>query len=518
MTDVRENFINEIKNRGIFSEYLPKSYVMPYEQFNIYKFGGSRKDSIEPYTYTMSRFGIVGDRRQISIPDPSAYVALVNYIEDNDDIVSDLINLSKSDNYSFSRIIDSDEKIIEDEKGYIVDSLMVEVEKYDTPVNEEENIRSVFVNNMLDKINITKGACGILHIDISEFYRNIYTHNIATIKIGVDAALEAYNTNSSDPDYQNYKVLDEYVRALNGKRTNGLLIGPYISKIISEAILANVDMELTKKGLTYTRYADDYEFAIYSKEDIVKTKNDVARIFDRYSLRINNEKTRFEEYPFYIFSNFEKALGSVEQKKGAQEIIDLFNKFLKLEKSGEKGAIRYLLKAYDDKYKISDKDVFADYLVNVLCNDEKGLGLAAEIMIKEFKSQNIRVTPAMTAVLKRKLDYEIENEHEFEIIWLLYLFKHLEIKDVEGFIHHIWDSQFELAKVLILHEYSELLDDDMIVKAFNEATSWILLYEIAHKLNTSDAFDRFYPKLDLKHSKNFYKKLFEKNYTFYNEV
>jgi hypothetical protein len=68
------------------------------------------------------------------------------------------------------------------------------------------------------------------------------------------------------------------------------------------------------------------------------------------------------------------------------EIVELFNCFFSMEKKGEKGAVRYLLSAYPDNYIINDKNLYCDYLVNVICNDEKNMPLASKIFVKEYNS------------------------------------------------------------------------------------------------------------------------------------
>lgn len=79
-------------------------------------------------------------------------------------------------------------------------------------------------------------------------------------------------------------------------------------------------------------------------------------------------------------------------------------------------------------------------------------------------------------------------------------------------INKLWGTKFELVKVLLLHEYKEFITQEMLNNGFNEARSWILLYEIT--VVTGDK-ERFYAKLNIKNSKAFYDKLLEENYTFY---
>lgn len=510
VTLLEDEILQKLMEKNIFSEYLPKAFCMDNKKLDVFNAGGSYKDYIEPYSYTMSRLGQKGDRRTISIPDASAYVSVLNYLRDNKSILKYIANLSIDDINSFSRVVNSDSTLIDDDEGYgnIIHPLGV----FDSgdKSEEEEKKRSIFIDNMLIKIDRTKGACGILHVDISEFYRSIYTHAITTIKLGVEGAREAYNNISTDNDYLTYCTLDKVIRSLNGKRTNGLLVGPYISKVISEAILARVDEDLRNKNLVFTRYADDYEFAVYNRDEIDSIKEDIFGIFGRYFFVINNEKTKFEEYPFYVFSNFEHALGMTDNEKKDIEVIELFNKFWELEKNGEKGAIRYLLKAYQDKYKVEDETVYCNYLINVLCNDEKALALSCEILIREYEKERITIGESTKAILLKKLNQEVKNKHEWEAIWLVYLMKHIDCNIPDKLQNELWESGFELLKVMWIHEYS--VDIGKIKDCFEKSKSWILLYELAVKIGNIDCF---LDKLKVKNSRNFYIKLFNSGFSFY---
>lgn len=510
MRNINDEIIERLKERSIFSEYLPKNFCMDYKDYNIYNAGGSHKDIIEPYLYSMSRLTKKGARRTISIPNASAYVAVINYLAANNDIIEEIVNLSANDEGSFSRIVDSNKILIDNDGVYDRECLSLQILDDGDRSLEEEKKRSVFVENMLYKIERTKGACGILHIDISEFYGSIYTHAITAINLGIDGALEAFYNKSQRKDYKIYKNLDCMIRGLNGKRTNGLLIGPYLSKVIAEAVLSKVDEELRSSNLVFTRYADDYEFAIYNISEIDAIKTRIVSIFDRFFFKINNEKTYFESYPFYLFSNFERVLGRTEEGKEDIEITELFNKFWKLEMNGEKGAVRYLLKSYQGKYTIKDNEVYCNYLINVLSNDEKALALSCKILIEEYNCQRICINDSTKGVLLTKLENEFENKHEWETIWLVYLLKKISCDIPSDIFEKLWQSDFQLLKVLMIHEYQ--IDKEKLRDCFFKSDSWLLLYEIAVSLGD---FEMFADKLSIKNSRNFYQKLFEKNYRFY---
>jgi len=151
-----DQLLERIKDKGIFSEYLPKNFNLESSEFNIYGAGASHKDKIEPYSYYMSRFGEKGDRRLISIPEISGYVALVNYLRDNKEIITDIVNLSIADKNSFSRLVNDDEEISDvDTYGKAIYSIELAI---DDETNEAlPKKHSNFIDSMFHKIKI--GNC-----------------------------------------------------------------------------------------------------------------------------------------------------------------------------------------------------------------------------------------------------------------------------------------------------------------------------------------------------------------------
>jgi len=515
-----DKVLNKIKEKGIFSEYLPEGFNLKTERFSLYGAGASHKDKIEPYSYYMNRFGKKGDRRMISIPEIAGYVSLINFLRDNKDILRDIILLSAADNNSFSRIVNEEYEVIDVDTVYGdgIGGINFAVND-NSESREEEKESSVYVENMLCKLQITSGACGILHIDISEFYRSIYTHTLSAIKLGIDGAKEAFLQESQSEDYKKYVNLDDRVRRLNGARTNGVLVGPYISKVLSEAILAKVDEEFRTEQFVFVRYADDYEFAIYDESGLEDVKSRIVAILDKYGFRINNEKTFYEKYPFYIFNNYQKIMKRLVgegRSIDSVDVIELFNKFLQMEKDGEKGAVRYLLKTYKNEYLVEDKQLYASYLLNILCNDEKSLGIACNIIIHEYNAERIELNETFYNVIVKKIKYEIRKRHDLEVVWLTYLLKYTNYEMTNDLLKEIFKSKNDLAIIIALEEWENQIERQEIELIWNEANSWILLYQIA--LRNPDKTQSFFERLSITHNVNFYNKLFEKQFSFYKKT
>lgn len=94
---IEDDLIQELKTKGIFSEYLPSEFNVSSNNFNVYGAGASHKDRIEPYSYYMSRFNKKGDKRLISM---SKKIKVFKYVQENSlSCFNALINYKKELDY-----------------------------------------------------------------------------------------------------------------------------------------------------------------------------------------------------------------------------------------------------------------------------------------------------------------------------------------------------------------------------------------------------------------------------------
>ena len=289
------------------------------------------------------------------------------------------------------------------------------------------------------------------------------------------------------------------------------------SKIIAEAILSRIDIELEKEGMVFSRYVDDYEVYLYDDnvESIISIFGQTLR---RYCFVLNTEKTELVSYPYYIEENFENILEELTFD-GMHDVdwVALFNRFFLMEKSGTKGAIRYLLKALSVKPVQTDSSLFKAYLISAIANDNRSLTKACSLLIdinNRYKiNQSEEVSDGVARnflndedikTIKRMLEYHIKSKHELEVIWLLYLL--IETDKVESnsyIIQQIAESQNELAHLLILRK--DLLNEKLIEEIKNKANSWILLYELYVANHVSE--EEFQDRLCVRRNLNTYKNL-----------
>ncbi|PBQ21245.1 reverse transcriptase [Pseudomonas congelans] len=132
--------------------------------------------------------------------------------------------------------------------------------------------------------------------DVSGCFDNIYTHSLAWAIYGKDFAKQ--NLKSILGSFAG--KFDSLMQKLNHNETNGILIGPEISRIFAEIILQAVDVEIAKKLLEkgyihnsdfkIYRYVDDY-FVFYNNEEVChQIKMTLQESLKLYKLSLNKGK------------------------------------------------------------------------------------------------------------------------------------------------------------------------------------------------------------------------------------
>ncbi len=484
---------SQISEAGFFSEYLPSCFSFDKK---IFRYPPNFKcDLIAPVCFTMSRYTENDARRNIFIPEIGSYIVAQQYIN-QEEIIKELIEFSERTDKSFSPILGKD------------DSVMRHEQAYDANPTELEELPSNYIDNISLKIRYSAGAKYVLKLDISNCFASFYMHMIPAILLGMEGAETEYNKyikNDKDetinPIYSKYRKLDEIIRHQNLNRTNGLLTGPLYSKIIAEAILVRIDEELSNYNINFSRYVDDYEVYLYNDEE-----KQVISIFEktlkRYGFSLNFEKTELLEFPYYIVENLEKIFSSrVKENLNDAEIMELFNSFFSLEKSGTKGAIRYLLKTIEKKPINTEKpEMYKSYLLTILANNERSLTKACSLLIN--KKEVLNLDKADIDLIKSLLNYRLRDEHDLEVIWLLYLLIQTgNVNKGDEIVSLIVKSHNELAQIMLLRK--SLLLEDHLSLIRSEAKSWILLYELYAANNIDE--NNFIAKLNI-----------NKNLTMYN--
>lgn len=144
----------------------------------------------------------------------------------------------------------------------------------------------------------------MLQVDIAKCFPSIYTHSIgwATKSKRITKKNLNRNKGSFDDDF------DRLMQETNYRETNGIIIGPEISRIFAEIILQKIDLNVVKtmreaklfsgQDYEFKRYVDDY-FVFFNNEE---TKTHFLKTLENclleYKLYLNESKTEEIKRPF----------------------------------------------------------------------------------------------------------------------------------------------------------------------------------------------------------------------------
>jgi hypothetical protein len=155
-----------------------------------------------------------------------------------------------------------------------------------------------------DYIRLEQKYNQVLEFDLSKCFYNIYTHSITWAVKEKEIAKRNKGTISFENSF------DKLMQLANYNETNGIVVGPEVSRIFAEIILQQIDINVLKRlekepynlkfGVDYEvrRYVDDY--FIFSNEE--KALDIILIVFkkeiEEYKLYINKSKTQKRKTPF----------------------------------------------------------------------------------------------------------------------------------------------------------------------------------------------------------------------------
>ena len=151
---------------------------------------------------------------------------------------------------------------------------------------------------------IAYGYKYLIKTDVKNFYPSIYTHSIPWAIHGKTAIRKPANRHNF-----NYfgNRLDKLFQNANDGCTNGIPIGPVVSDLVAEIVLAGVDRQLSKSignDAVVVRFKDDYRILAKTEEigrDIIKALQSSLREF---KLELHDGKTEFHRLPDGLFRNW----------------------------------------------------------------------------------------------------------------------------------------------------------------------------------------------------------------------
>lgn len=429
---------------GYFSEYLPS-------EFSIYgikdTFSKNQAGRVKPYTYSMSKFHIEDHRRNIHVPELISYLAAIEKINESNTL-DKILQIDENSEHSFSKLMIKNEVVRHSNPSDR--TLSVQMGR-----NIDED-KFNYSSNLVRKIIKSSGAKGILYLDIANFFGSFYTHNITAIFKGEQWALEQYNLKKNneavDQEYIRLEHIDSAIRNMNIGRSHGLLVGPFISKVLAETLMNIIDKEIEKEDIKFVRFMDDYEIFVYEESEIDLITAKIENILNKYGFSLNSEKTNYISFPY---SDKNDLTSIFDSSKNELQIVNVFNRFIEIEiTKKQKGAIKYLISRIDEFDKESNELVIS-LIVNAIINNPNSTVVAINKLIsklneKKIETQTNRVIESLLAFLR----ICVKNKYDLEQVWIVYAI--LKIKSNHKFD---FDKLNELAAMVILCETNSINEE-----------------------------------------------------------
>lgn len=464
----QNNFVEAIlSNNGYFCEHIPSCFNTNNLAEKWYYVKNELKHLIDcsskgtyPLSISMSKEGLL--RRQIYIPNIFSFLDLANYLGENYNFILSICN-SKC----------SESKIT-----------------YIKPFEYSSNYRkSIYSRNAR-----FVGYKYKLKLDIANCFNSIYTHSLSWACVGKENAKKMYaDKNTQSNEYKIGDKIDILNSNMNGTQTNGLLTGPFTSRVSSEIILSELD-KILKKEYDFVRYVDDYNFYFSTQEEANNAIPKIASILNEYNLLLNKEKIQLIKFPFDVLENFDDLFPLAED---GENVYVLLQKAYALASEGNVGALKYLLKI------LNNKDLPNKYLPQIyglLINTMITFPLLSPYVVSVIELYLPYLKPErFNKQMNKILSKELSLNHDHEVLWLLYIIlKAGVIIDNENIIE-ILKSNNDLAIITCLDylnnnyknagfknvkEVSEKFSDELslitekIKNSSMLSKNWLLLYTV----------------------------------------
>lgn len=312
------------KFRTLLTDVLPYELPLWFSNFNFYQIINSHSNNNEtilktykqisglpdtqnnyiPLNYQVSRGGNK-TLRLLSIMHPLAQLKVCDFYYDYDDLIEYYCTRSKHSlrhpyrkTTAFYGKLSKGSKLVggvegEDEDR-IVASSYFKYKKYPFLYKFFESY---------EYHRLEKQFHSMVQVDIAKCFPSIYTH---TIGWAVKGKRLAKSSKSCSGRFDN--EFDDLMQSINYRETNGIIVGPEVSRIFAEIILQKVELNLIEqmenkkyqisKDYDFRRYVDDF-FIFYRSEEVRDYfLKSLELCLLEYKMHLNEAKTSIVTRPF----------------------------------------------------------------------------------------------------------------------------------------------------------------------------------------------------------------------------
>lgn len=477
-----EDILKGFLGYGLFPEKIPnflssQSFYDTYMRLGQPKFEEKGKDFIR---YESMRN--INIPRLMAIPNPFGYANLCGILSENwDNIKQYLVENVNNQTYKVSRI-------------------------HIRKIKDQDHLFEMnYKNGVKDgdpEQHIIIGQQYCVEADISNCFPSIYSHSVPWALIGKENAKA-----NKDNVHEWYNKIDKALRNIKNEETNGILIGPHTSNLISEIILINIDNVLIEKGYKYLRNIDDYKCYVSSYEKAETFLLDLSSELKKFELHLNNKKTKISTLPmasvsqwvnklnnFYIGNKLAEDKKIVFELKRLRAFLDLAIELM-LEENNS-AVLNYAFKVIASKHLGADAyRYYINYMHHLLLLYPYLTHIIDESVFIPFEVSNSKIkkiSSNLYVVGKSKRFYEACS---YSIYWALkYDFK------IENSIFEDSIESCDCIFMTLAYLYAKRHRDKESIKEFKEKAKelkqidfdryWLFIYEVLPQPELTGDFKR----------------------------
>ncbi len=493
----------EDKSRIILTELLPYEVPMLFSNeglYNILKNGDLEyfenkiretkyKDWNDqftlPFNYDIKK-NIIGDTRTLSIIHPFTQKRYINLFKNYDSLMLHLCSKSPFSLRKIHKIAKFyySPNFVFEEENIINPDREVEPEVLDS---ESQYIKSYYTYKPIDLIykfyernefqRLEQRYNFLMEFDISKCFYHIYTHSVTWAVKDKEYA----KINSSKSTFEN--IFDKLMQHSNYNETNGIVVGPEVSRIFAEIILQQIDLnvlaKLDKKNLKFgidydvRRYVDDYFVYSNNSETLSTIKTTFQKELQFYKLYLNPDKGEIKVSPFLS----DMAVGKLEIK---EYLIEFYNNLFEENIISEKNVKQ--IKQINKQYVLSQSFITKFQTIvkrNNLTYDSLSKDVVrffkskiVELLKDEIKLHSIERSENFFLMLLDIILYcysvNINTNTTFRIAQVIVLLvKHLEKKNKLDIKHSIYSKIFRDSEFILTNFHRKQVKNETSIETIN---------------------------------------------------
>lgn len=370
-----------------------------------------------PLNYTISR-GTASSPRVLSIMHPMSQLEVCDFYEKYHNLIKYYATRSKHSlryPYRLAR------KFYDKDESSSKADIRLDVDGHESKTASSYfKYKSIaFLYNFFESYQyhqLEKQFSYMLQVDIAKCFPSIYTHTLGWATKSKRVIKNNLNGKGSFD-----RSFDDLMQHTNYRETNGIIVGPEVSRIFSEIILQRIDLNLVQamedenykvgKDFQFKRYVDDYFIFFNSdnvKESIIK-KLEVCLV--EYKLYLNEAKTDVLKRPFAT----EISLAKHSINKELTNFYADRYKENNAEKDGQEDKIKHAISSCSNPGRIANQAIakikygFFDYKVNYHSLSNYLLNIIEKNITRFFKVIAKHQHESEPGFATKKLEEKITN-------------------------------------------------------------------------------------------------------------